>query len=212
MKTERIMVTRWEDAPENHRRRYEWAARKRAEDYGSLLHHYGALLDYGCGCGYGAAYLYDAAPEWDVYAVDTSDEAIAWARQHFRRTHWLPWFETVDEYDAGWKSAYHVVTCFEVLEHLDDPARVLDIFRGDAWDETSTLLLSVPNERYAPCTPIDYPFHKRHYTPETLEALLNRCGWTVTQWACQRGSEPGACDVIDGSPDGLAILAVCEPR
>ncbi|MGH7550165.1 MAG: class I SAM-dependent methyltransferase, partial [Gemmatimonadota bacterium] len=41
------------------------------------------VLDYGCGSGYGAARIAETAGE--VHAVDVSEDAIMYGRQHFER-------------------------------------------------------------------------------------------------------------------------------
>ncbi len=200
MASERQMVTRYEDASENHRLRYEWAARI------LRLERPLRVLDFACGCGYGTALLADALPDSVVIGYDRDGGAIAHAQQYFQRDNTLYICGTYTDLPADQHDA---VVCFETLEHIEQD---VDFLAALAMSMTARglLLLSVPNEQYCPHDPAVNPFHFRHYRPMELENMLTDAGLAVTGWARQLGSLPGECEVYDYSGDGLCILVIAR--
>jgi 2-polyprenyl-3-methyl-5-hydroxy-6-metoxy-1,4-benzoquinol methylase len=83
----------------------------------------GRVLDVGCGEGYGAGELATVASA--VVGVDYSPAAIAHARETYRIPNLE--FEVMDvlELDRGQQTGFDLVTCFEVLEHIDDGQRLM---------------------------------------------------------------------------------------
>jgi 2-polyprenyl-3-methyl-5-hydroxy-6-metoxy-1,4-benzoquinol methylase len=79
----------------------------------------GRLLDVGCGPGFFVEVA--ALAGWDAWGVDLNKHAVEWANEHVtdRVRH-----GTADalEFDAA---SFDCVTLFDVVEHLDDPAREL---------------------------------------------------------------------------------------
>lgn len=137
------------------------------------------MLDLACGCGYGSRILHDAGHE--VVAVDIEPEAIKHAEKYFPGPAYM---QGRAEVTAG---SYDALVSFETLEHLDDPAAVLDAIRA------TTLIASVPNQELYPFDPArfggdDYP-HKRHYTPEEFTTLLEGAGYKVQERWCQRDKQ-----------------------
>lgn len=123
-----------------------------------------SVCDVGCGTGYGAYLMSMVAREATGY--DVSAEAVAFARQHFGwdglcRNHGANFIQS----DATvWAmDGYDVYTCFEVLEHVDDPQTILRNIPAQA-----TLIWSVP---------VDDPgrFHKRVYSVDAAANLVPDC-------------------------------------
>lgn len=133
------------------------------------------MLDLACGCGYGSRILYDAGLA--VTGIDADKAAIEHAHKHFGGPMFLHGrAETLrGEYDA--------LVSLETLEHLDNPAAVLNQVRAPV------LVASVPNEELYPFDAAkfaadDYP-HKRHYTPKQFADLLEGAGYKVQERWCQ---------------------------
>jgi SAM-dependent methyltransferase len=152
-----------EDAPGSlieaeHEARYRWAARAVRGR---------AVLDAGCGVGYGTAIVAGAGAARAV-GIDISAEAIEHA--HGRYGHaggfvvgdleGLPFAD--DTFDA--------VVCFEAIEHVADPSCVLDEFRRVLRPE-GVLLISSPNRGVYPP---GNRFHIHEYRPRELEEALAR--------------------------------------
>jgi SAM-dependent methyltransferase len=171
MATEQGLETAWRgqgDAPERfdpetmggglmeveHRARYWWAAQWVAGR---------EVLDAGCGSGYGTRMLAAEAPA-RVVGVDISDEAVAATRAEGLEAVRGDLRELPFEADS-----FDVVVCFEAIEHVEGPERVIAelrrVLRSDG-----VLLISSPNrEVYPPGN----PHHVHEFLPEELrEALL----------------------------------------
>lgn len=88
---------------ECHRARYRWAARRIASG--------AAVLDFGCGTGYGAAILRDVASVV-VVGVETNLAARIYARERYG-------IDVAVEIPTA--ARFDVITAFEVLEHLAAP-------------------------------------------------------------------------------------------
>lgn len=157
----------------DHRARYEWAARTLAA--GSRV------LDVGCGVGYGAFILAEAGHT--VVALDRDAEAIEYARTHYAHANIV--YRCADAADmAGCgDGAFDTVTCFETIEHLQDPLPMLRAARTAA----PVLLASVPNEKYFPFA--GHKFHFRHYTRHQFERLLRSAGFFILDTLGQHDTE-----------------------
>ena len=179
---------RIKDVRADHVARYRWAGERT----------FGHVIDAGCNCGYGSAILADSGL-W-VTAIDLWFQGLEYARNHWHRTGiiWL----TAD-FDGDFKLPFaDAVVAFEVLEHLEDPRRLLKEARRVA----GHLLASVPNEAVWAYHPRLAPAHKRHYTREEFEALLTECGWRVTGWYGQRGGE----SPVEPEVNGRTLVVECR--
>lgn len=181
-------------------------------------------LDLGCGTGYGAAALAQNARQ--VHAVDRSEEAIAYAREHFRlpNLHFeISPAESVPHPD----SAFELITAFELIEHLEDWRALLrEAHRLLAWN--GFFLVSTPNKKYYAEARGDAggnPFHAHEFDhaefvrelslifPEVEVLLQNR----VESFAFHRnrGPLPALAEIAGGagSPeDAHFFVAVCSKQ
>lgn len=121
-----------------------------------------AYLDYGCGSGYGTELV--ALYFKRTLGIDRDASAVAYAREHHTRSGavFLTDYHAVNTYD--------LITCIEVIEHLDDVQRasMLDRFRA-LLDKDGTLVLTTP---IGDGIRIENPHHLIEFTAEQLEALL----------------------------------------
>lgn len=87
------------------------------------------LLDYGCGCAYQAVHLSNLFPDLKVTAVDVNPQALEEAEKTIAQYAQYPdniLLKTTEEfkdYAAALQDGYNydVATCFEVLEHVEEP-------------------------------------------------------------------------------------------
>jgi 2-polyprenyl-3-methyl-5-hydroxy-6-metoxy-1,4-benzoquinol methylase len=148
-----------------HRARYEFAA-----DYVRGRR----VLDIGCGEGYGSAMLSRSAPE--VVGVDYSPAAISHARQAYQGQNLR--FESGDARQLTFSSgAFDAVTCFEVIEHIEDDesllASVARVLRPGGW-----LILSTPNALvdvlFDAVRKEKYEYHVNSLAPRELARRVGR--------------------------------------
>jgi ubiquinone/menaquinone biosynthesis C-methylase UbiE len=143
-----------------HLLRYHWAATAAAGR---------AVLDAGCGTGYGSLILSQAGASSCV-GIDISEDAIARAREsHSDETQ----FEVGDLTDLSLASkSFDLIACFETIEHVaeSDQERVVAelarVLRPDG-----LLLISSPNRGVYP---EGNPHHLHELTAEELRELLSR--------------------------------------
>ncbi len=140
-----------------HEARYRWAeglARDRE------------VLDVACGVGYGTSVLARAGAT-RALGVDVSPDALDQAR---KRAGDLEEFVVGDLHNLPCEDhSFDLITCFETIEHVADPARGLDELRRVIRPD-GVLLLSSPNrDVYIPGN----PFHVHEYTPDELEAAVS---------------------------------------
>jgi SAM-dependent methyltransferase len=155
------------------------------------------VLDVGCGCGYGAHYLAVHGAS-GVLGIDPAEEAVRFASEHYR--HPVLRFALMDAHRLALREAFDLVTCFEMIEHVEDAEEVLAQMAG-VMAEDGLLLVSTPNravyrsDRQAP-----NPFHVREYTRREFEHLLaTRFAWFSVldqQWA--EGVAIGAAGTVGG--------------
>ncbi len=102
-----------------------------------------AVLDAGCGTGYGTAELADAA---SVTATDISDEALAFARAHFSRPG-VRFVNALCEALPFAGATFDLIAAFEVIEHLERWPDLLTEARR-VLAPGGILLVSTPNKAY----------------------------------------------------------------
>ena len=141
-----------------HEGRYRWAAALAAGR---------DVLDAGCGAGYGTGIL-AAAGARSVTGVDVSPEAVVAARG---RAGEGPRFFTGDLQELPFEDdSFDLVTCFEAIEHVPDPERVIDELRRVLRPD-GLLAISTPNRGvYLPGN----PWHVHEYTAGEFERTLKR--------------------------------------
>jgi O-antigen biosynthesis protein len=154
------------------------------------------VLDVGCGEGYGAAELARRASE--VLALDYSPAAIAHAREKYQLPNLR--FEVMDalELDKGLFTGFDLVTCFEVIEHIEDDGRLMSGL-ARALRAGGQLYLSTPNrlvdELYESVGGHDTTvYHINLMTPRALRALARRHFDSVALYGQSvRGNRLHAC-------------------
>ena len=155
-----------------HLARYRFAAR---------LCDGAAVLDAGCGSGYGTAELNGAA---SVTAADISAEALAYAREHFGRPG-VRFVNAACEALPFADGSFDLITAFEVIEHLERwPDLLAEAHR--VLKPGGTLLVSTPNKAYyaemrAKVGP--NPFHCHEFEYEEFQAALYAVFPHVRIWA-----------------------------
>jgi SAM-dependent methyltransferase len=140
-----------------HFLRYQWAAELVAGK---------RVLDAGCGTGYGAA-LMAASGAKEVIGVDVAEDAVSRARElsdaefHVADVRNLPFTD----------DAFEVVTCFEVIEHVNRADEVLAELKRVLSRQGGLLLISSPNRN---AYPSGNPHHVTEFLPDELGTKVRR--------------------------------------
>jgi len=128
------------------------------------------VLDVGSGCGYGTYRLAEAGAE-SVLGVDIAPEAVAYASRNYRRPNLS--FAEMDASCLELRGSFGLVTCFELIEHVEDAEGVLKGVR-EVLDDSGVFIVSTPNKATyaAGGADGDNPFHVREYHRGEFEDLL----------------------------------------
>lgn len=135
------------------------------------------LLDVGCGTGDFALAFQKAFPQGQYLGIDVSRVGTEICRAKVPGAR----FETVDlmqtatvaATDLGWANA---VICSEVLEHVDEPEKLLTNLKPYLARD-AVILITVPG---GPMSAFDKHIgHRRHFSNQDLAHLLEATGYRV---------------------------------
>lgn len=139
---------------QRHLAAYRWAAARAAGR---------TVLDAGCGEGYGAQLLAEAAAR--VVGIDRT-EPVATARRRYARANLT--FEAVDLAELGALGRrFDLVVSFQVIEHVEDPVGYLRGLAGTV-AAGGALVVTTPNRLLSAG---ENPYHLREWTAPELLAL-----------------------------------------
>jgi len=140
----------------------------------------GRLLDIGSGDGHFVHHM--ARHGWEATGIDFSPSALEFARRIHSGGRFL--CGTLDDYVFP-PGRLDLITLWQVLEHIGEPRPLLQRCH-DLLKRGGLLVASVPNidglssrltgERW---WGLDVPRHLVHYSPATLERLLEQAGFGV---------------------------------
>ena len=187
------------DLLNEHLARYRFAARFAAAGC--------AVLDAGCGSGYGTAEFGQAG---SVTGIDISREAVQHARENFGRAG-VRFLQASSERLPFADGSFDLATAFEVIEHvehwpilLEEARRVLKI--------SGVLLVSTPNKAYYAESRGEAgpnPYHCHEFEYEEFQNALYAAFPHVRMWT-QNHSE--AIVFAPSSPDNPVLEAGGDPR
>ena len=168
-----------EDAPTAQQVQQAVAAWDERVEFISRFKARGRALDLGCASGFFLANLRHRG--WEVLGCELAD----WAAQRARDLFGIPVITgDILSADLPWRT-FDLVTLWDVIEHVPDPAAVLARARETAKPD-GLIVLRVPNiasldARCLGARWIDWclPYHFYHFTPRTLAALVERSGFAV---------------------------------
>ncbi len=139
------------------------------------------VLDIACADGYGTNQLW--AEEREVYGVDKSVSLIQKAKLHYKKCTFKA--IDVDENETALKnlSPFDAICCFETLEHVKYPIRLLELL-GECLSRDGYLMLSVPNGDFEPTDKngdITSEYHEHAFSDSQLKRMIKNCGMKVEQ-------------------------------
>ncbi len=138
----------------------------------------GRLLDIGCGDGSFALEM--KSHGWDVSATEIDQQTVTrlgCAGIDAKLSH--------EAEASGFAQRFDVVSCWHVLEHVENPRQVIDWTRAHL-APNGIFQATVPNVKSLQSkvfgrqwVHLDVPRHRQHFSPATLRALLEDCGMRI---------------------------------
>jgi ubiquinone/menaquinone biosynthesis C-methylase UbiE len=194
-----------------HLARYRFAAR---------LAEHARVLDCGCGSGYGAAELSNAA---SIVAMDISRDAIAHARLMFSRPG-VNFLQGNCESLPFADGSFDLIVAFEVIEHLERWQQMLTETRR-VLSASGVLLVSTPNKAWYATSRADAgpnPYHVREFEFSEFGTLLKAVFPYVHLWSQNHAESiafvpvSSSHGILDAPPDTTPehahfFLAACSP-
>lgn len=103
----------------------------------------GKILDLGCHGGTLTSVIAETAKNSKVYGLDISENAILYAKQRHPNIN----FQVCDlskgiPYE---NKTFDAITCFDILEHLSDPPKIIDEIKR-VLKKDGSLIVEIPNE------------------------------------------------------------------
>lgn len=128
------------------------------------------VLDVGSGCGYGTYHLAAGGARFAL-GIDVSPEAVAYSRRNYGHPDLC--FAVMDASRLCLRAGFGLVTCFELIEHVEDAEAVLKGVHH-VLDDAGVFVVSTPNKAtyVAGGEGGKNPFHVREYYREEFRDLL----------------------------------------
>lgn len=153
------------------------------------------VLDIGCGVGYGSALLSDIGAK-NVTAFDLSTDAIEYARINFSRNNIS--FSVKNAEDFSFNRKFDLITCFELIEHVNNPEAVLDRV-AECIAPSGALVISTPRAKQKKRN----EFHVKEFEyAEFAEFLRRRFSFVRLHLQNNRFSS----QITDGEPEAFQLI------
>ena len=167
------------------------------------------VLDIACGEGYGSALL--ATRAQSVVGADVAPEAVAQARRRYGAARNLQYVEGRCESLPCEDASVDLLVCFETLEHIADPERLLDEAKR-ALAPGGLLLVSTPNrDVYSDRRDYRNPHHVREFYEHEFLAVLKARFPEVALFG-QRVDAYSAIWPLHAVPDAAQLLQAAAPE
>ena len=160
-------------------RHFWFRARNRLFVWALRRHHPSArtMLDVGCGTGHVLEQLHREMPALRLTGSEVFSEGLDHARQRVGGDVGLV---RADARCLPFGQEFDVVGAFDVIEHIDDDARVAaELFR--VVRPGGLLLMTVPQHRWLWSQADVRARHVRRYTAATLHSLLRGAGFEIVR-------------------------------
>jgi 2-polyprenyl-3-methyl-5-hydroxy-6-metoxy-1,4-benzoquinol methylase/predicted SAM-dependent methyltransferase len=195
---ERQVGTTLDSIRKDHLNRYIFAAKH-------ITTPNALVIDAACGVGYGSFVLAENKNVEKVYSLDISQEALTHAKEYFNHPSIEHSLVNLETQTIQAPLADYFVS-FETIEHLRDADRLFATIAAQL-KPNGTFIGSTPNEEIMPFIKQTFMYHTRHFSINELEVLLQKHGFSKTEFYQQKRAEPSA---VEKSNDGQYIIFVAQ--
>jgi len=144
-----------------------WALRK-------YFPHAASFLEIGCGTGFVLAGIAAASPQLALHASEISSSGLPFAASRAPRAE----FMQMDARAIPYRDHFDVIGLFDVLEHIEDDARVLAEAQN-ALRPGGGVLVTVPQHRFLWSRFDEHAHHVRRYDARELRDKIAAAGFTI---------------------------------
>lgn len=132
-------------------------------------------LELGCGTGFVLSMLERTFPGWSVVGTEAMPQGLPYASGRVSEKVTL---QQVDAKHIPYREEFDVVGAFDVIEHIDDDATVVDqVFA--ALKPGGYFMLSVPQHMFLWSRYDELGGHYRRYAANEIESLLTKAGFEI---------------------------------
>lgn len=135
-----------------------------------------ALLEVGCGTGQVLDRVRATRPDLRLVGTEIHVQGLKFSRQRLPETEFLQ----MDARAIPFAEEFDVVCAFDVIEHVDEDARVLAQLH-QACRSGGGMLITVPQHRWLWSYKDDFAHHKRRYSRLDLEKKVADAGFRVVK-------------------------------
>lgn len=132
------------------------------------------FLEVGCGTGFVLSAVSKELPGLKLSATEFFGEGLEIARLRVPQCQ----FDQQDARQIEIESAYDLIGCFDVLEHIREDLLVLSNFRR-ALKDSGFLLITVPQHKWLWSSLDEYAHHVRRYRYNDLALKLRKAGFKI---------------------------------
>lgn len=132
------------------------------------------FLEVGCGTGFVLSAIAKEFPMLRLSATEFFGEGLDIANQRVPHCQ----FYQQDARKMGTQSAYDLIGCFDVLEHINEDSLVLENLRT-ALKDSGSLLITVPQHPWLWSSVDEYAHHVRRYNFSDLASKLEKAGFKI---------------------------------
>lgn len=158
-----------------HLARYRWAReilrRKKSK----------RVLDIACADGYGTDNLFVEGRY--VLGVDRAQDLIQKAKDQYTDCEFIAYDIDIEPEKIEAYAPFDAICCFETLEHLKHPKKMLQIF-SNILNKKGYLLLSIPDGEYEPLDSdgnIISDYHLHAFSQDNMASMLEEYGFNIQE-------------------------------
>lgn len=182
--------------------------------YEAIMNHYAGgrtIIDIGCSIGVGANIMAHTARH--VWGVDVNEENIRFAKQVFERPNLSFDLYDIEHPTTREFAKFELVTCIEVIEHLEDLEMGLATIKRFFSDELNTVgFITAPNIANEHIREVDSKnqLHLNHWTAGDFYELMIKHFRSVTLYSAEKINSWEQDETVDGSSTDKLIIARVE--
>jgi len=182
--------------------------------YQAVMNHFASgrtVVDIGCSIGIGANVMSQTARH--VWGIDVNEESINFAKQAFERNNLSFDLYDIEHPTTREFARFELVTCIEVIEHLQDLEMGLSTIKKFFSDDLHTVgFITAPNTANDEIREVDAnnKLHLNHWNAGEFYELMTKHFRSVTLFSADKVDMWNQDETVDGNSKDRLIIARVE--